>query len=145
MNTIEQLAPKIGVAPACRGLGVPRSTVYRHRRPVGPDRRHHPRRSPRSLSDRERDRVLAALRSERFVDKAPAEVYATLLDEETYLCSERTMYRVLADQGEVRERRNQLRHPSYEKPELLATQPNQVWSWDECGGFDGPRPHSGPE
>jgi putative transposase len=64
------------------------------------------------------------------VDKAPAEVYATLLDEEKYLCSERTMYRLLAEHDEVRERRDQLRHPAYTKPELLATGPNQVWSWD---------------
>jgi len=74
--------------------------------------------------------VLDALHSERFVDKAPAEVYATLLDEGTFLCSVRTMYRILAEASEVRERRNQLRHPRYEKPELLAIQPNQVWSWD---------------
>ena len=130
MNAIEQLAHKVGVAPACRGLGVPRSTVYRRRKPVSADRRQLPRRSPRMLSDGERQRVLAVLRSERFVDRAPGEVYATLLDEEIYLCSERTMYRVLADEGEVRERRNQLRHPNYKKPELLATGPNQVWSWD---------------
>lgn len=70
------------------------------------------------------------LNSERFADKAPAQVYADLLDEDTYLCSIRTMYRILADEGEVRERRNQLRHPRYVKPELLATAPNQVWSWD---------------
>jgi len=70
------------------------------------------------------------LHEERFVDQAPAEVYATLLDEERYLCSERTMYRVLADNAEVRERRSQLRHPNYKKPELLAVGPNQVWSWD---------------
>lgn len=73
---------------------------------------------------------MAVLHSERFVDKAPAQVYATLLDEGTYLCSERTMYRILAEADEVRERRNQLRHPNYKKPELLATAPNQVWSWD---------------
>ncbi len=70
------------------------------------------------------------LTSERFVDRAPAEVVATLLDEGTYLCSERTMYRILASQASVRERRNQLRHPVYAKPELVATRPNQVWSWD---------------
>jgi putative transposase len=67
---------------------------------------------------------------ERFVDKAPTEVYATLLDEGTYHCSVRTMYRILAEAGEVRERRNQARHPKYQAPELLATAPNQVWSWD---------------
>jgi transposase InsO family protein len=74
--------------------------------------------------------VLAVLDSERFVDRAPAEVVATLLDEEQYLCSERTMYRLLAGRAPVRDRRNQLRHPEYAKPELLATAPNQVWSWD---------------
>ena len=70
------------------------------------------------------------MHSDRFVDKAPAEVYATLLDEKRYLCSIRTMYRILDDAKEVRERRNQLRHPNYKKPQLLATGPNQVWSWD---------------
>jgi putative transposase len=74
--------------------------------------------------------VIDILHSERFVDKAPAQVWATLLDEQTYLCSPRTMYRILAEHGEVRERRNQLRHPNYTKPELLAEAPNQVWSWD---------------
>jgi putative transposase len=74
--------------------------------------------------------VIETLHSERFVDKAPAQVWATLLDEKTYLCSPRTMYRILAEHGEVRERRNQLRHPNYTKPELLAEAPNQVWSWD---------------
>lgn len=74
--------------------------------------------------------MLSVLHSNRFVDTAPGEVYATLLDEETYLCSERTMYRILDECDEVRERRNQLRHPNYTKPELLATAPNQVWSWD---------------
>lgn len=84
----------------------------------------------RSLSADERARVLRTLHEPRFVDKAPAEVYATLLDEGTYLCSMRTMYRILAGVSEVRERRRQLRHPAYTKPELLATGPNQVWSWD---------------
>jgi putative transposase len=74
--------------------------------------------------------VLTALNSERFVDQAPAQVVATLLDEDRYLCSERTMYRILATHGQVRERRDQLRHPSYQRPELLATAPNQLWSWD---------------
>jgi putative transposase len=78
----------------------------------------------------ERKTVLSVLHSERFSDQAPAEIYATLLDEGTYLCSMRTMYRILEAHAEVRERRNQLRHPQYRKPELLATQPNQVWSWD---------------
>lgn len=85
---------------------------------------------PRALSEQERQAVLAQLHSDRFVDQAPAEVYATLLDEGSYLCSVRTMYRILEAEQEVKERRNQLRHPRYTKPELLATAPNQVWSWD---------------
>jgi putative transposase len=91
-----------------------------------------PRRSPspRALLAAEKQQVLEILHSDRFVDQAPAEIYATLLDEGRYLCSIRTMYRILATEQEVRERRNQLRHPVYSKPELLATGPNQVWSWD---------------
>jgi putative transposase len=84
----------------------------------------------RALAASERAAVLETLNSERFADKAPAEIYATLLDEGRFLCSTRTMYRILADEGQVRERRNQLRHPNYKKPELLATRPNQLWSWD---------------
>lgn len=80
--------------------------------------------------DNERRDVLDILHDERFVDQAPREVYAALLDDGRYLCSVRTMYRILEENQEVRERRNQLRHPSYKKPELLATAPNQVWSWD---------------
>ena len=85
---------------------------------------------PRTLSSDEREAVLDILHSDRFVDKAPHEVYGTLLDEGTYHCSIRTMYRILDDKTEVKERRNQLSHPVYQKPELLATAPNQVWSWD---------------
>ena len=88
------------------------------------------RSSPRALSDEERAQVLAALNEDRFCDLAPAEVYATLLDEGRYLCSERTMYRILDDNRQVRERRTQLRHPRYVAPELMATKPNQLWSWD---------------
>jgi putative transposase len=82
------------------------------------------------LSKKEREHVVEVLSSERFVDRSPAEVFAMLLDEKKYLCSERTMYRVLAENQPVRERRNQLQHPQYAKPELMATAPNQVWSWD---------------
>ena len=74
--------------------------------------------------------MLEVLHEPRFADLAPSEVYATLLGEKRYLCSERTMYRVLAENAEVRERRNQLRHPAYTVPELLATRPNELWSWD---------------
>jgi putative transposase len=88
------------------------------------------RRSPRALGEAERAAVLEQLHTPRFVDLAPGEVYATLLDEGRYLCSERTMYRVLAAHAEVRERRAQLRHPIYAAPELLARRPNALWSWD---------------
>jgi putative transposase len=86
--------------------------------------------SPRALRPSERQAVLGVLNSERFMDQSPAEVHATLLEEQTYLCSTRTMYRVLAAAGEVRERRDQARHPAYAKPELVATAPHQIWSWD---------------
>jgi putative transposase len=84
----------------------------------------------RALSPDERQRLLDALHSERFVDQPPYEVYAALLDEGVYACSVRTMYRILRAAGEVRERRNQVTHPAYAKPELLATRPNELWSWD---------------
>jgi putative transposase len=125
----EELALQVGVEPACRALGVSRATFYRRKRPTP----GHPQPRPtpaRALNSEERERVVEVLGSERFVDRSPAEVFATLLDEEKYLCSERTMYRVLAASQPVRERRNQLQHPQYTKPELMATAPNQVWSWD---------------
>jgi putative transposase len=139
MVTLESLAQEVGVAPACRALEVGRASMYRFRRPapqcVGVARgRGEPGAvalpSPRSLTPSERDRVLEVLHSERFVDQAPPSVYATLLDEGRYLCSVRTMYRLLDDHQEVQERRNQARHPHHRKPELVATGPNQVWSWD---------------
>jgi len=130
MSTVLAVAPEIGMAPACRALGVSRATAYRHRDPR-PKTRGRPRpTSPLALSGQERAAVLGQLHSERFSDDSPAQVYATLLDEGTYLASERTMYRLLAAQGESRERRAQLRHPAYAVPELLATGPNQLWSWD---------------
>jgi putative transposase len=86
--------------------------------------------SPRALTRAEKLQVHETLNSERFQDHSPREVYATLLDEDQYLCSWRTMYRILAENHEIRERRNQLQHPPYAKPELLATRPNQLWSWD---------------
>jgi len=125
----EGLAPQVGVEPACRALGVSRATFYRRKRPT--PGHQQPRPTPaRTLSQNERARVIEVLSSERFVDRSPAEVFATLLDEKKYFCSERTMYRVLAECQPVRERRNQLQHPQYSKPELMATAPNQVWSWD---------------
>jgi len=130
MAIAQELAHDVGVKPACGGLGLPRATFYRHSSPQ-PVKVRKPRPKPyRALSDEERQAILDVLNSERFADRAPTEIYATLLDEGTYLCSFRTMYRILAQAGEVRERRDQLRHPEYTKPELLATGPNQVWSWD---------------
>jgi putative transposase len=131
MNAATQLASEVGTAPACAAVGVARATHYRHRQVVESPRPVNPRPTPpRALSADERRAVLDTLHSERFADQAPAEVYATLLDEDRYLCSIRTMYRLLHGAQEVRERRDQLRHPQYHKPELLATGPNQVWSWD---------------
>ena len=123
------LARQVGIAPACRALGVSRATFYRRRRPA--PGHQQPRTTPaRALSEGEREQVLDLLASPRFVDRSPAEVVATLLDEGRYLCSERTMYRILSAKQPVRERRNQLTHPRYAKPELVARAPNQVWSWD---------------
>ena len=128
MRAAEILGKQVGVKAACSALCVPRSTLYRRRRPAKPTpQRPSP---PLALSAEERAVVLAHLRSERFVDHAPRQVWAELLDEGTYLCSVRTMYRYLEAEGELRERRNQCRRPSYAKPELLATEPNEVWSWD---------------
>ena len=127
---VDELIPVIGTRDACRALGLPRASHYRRRRDrhLGPPR---PRPAPpRALSDHERAAVLDELHAERFLDAAPAAVYATLLDEGTYLASQRTMYRILAANAEVRERRDQLRHPIYAKPELLATGPRQLMSWD---------------
>lgn len=131
MKAIEELAPRVGTAAACRSLSVPRAALYRHRQAKQPESATKPRPKPqRALSDQERQEVLKVLHSEPFADQAPAEVYAALLDQGRYLCSIRTMYRILDEQQEVRERRNQLRHPKYHKPQLVATAPNQVWSWD---------------
>jgi putative transposase len=129
MQTVHDLGKRVGTMNACTTLSIPRASFYRWKSP--PAKREGPRLlSPRALSVGERDCVIEVLRSERFVDQAPREVYATLLDEGQHLCSPRTMYRILDQHGEVRERRDQLRHPAYTKPELLATAPNQVWSWD---------------
>lgn len=130
MAAIKEHGRVAGIAPLCQALAVPRASAYRSwryaesrsalARPV----------PPRALALEERQQVLDTLHSQRFVDHPPHQVYATLLDEGVYLCSVRTMYRVLASQGEVRERRDQARHPAYVRPELLATRPNELWSWD---------------
>jgi putative transposase len=133
MQVVEDMmAPIVPTAPLCNALGVYRATLYRRRAQArAPESKPTPRPTPaRALSPTERQQALDILHSKRFVDTSPAEVVATLADEEQYVCSERTMYRILASEDEVRERRNQLRHPNYAKPELLATGPNQVWSWD---------------
>jgi len=126
----ERLAETVGVWRACQALELPRSGLYRSRPQAKPSLVSEPMASPRALDPGEKAEVRALLNSERFADQAPREVYASLLDEGKYLCSWRTMYRILDENQEVRERRDQLHHPQYTKPELLATQPNQLWSWD---------------
>ena len=131
MTAVEAVAPGVGAASACQALGLPRASLYRMRQPQDPVASRPPRPAPpRALAPGERDVVLATLHSERFMDHAPAQVHATLLDEGTYLCSSRTMYRILDSAQEIKERRDQVRRPHYAKPELLATCPNEVWSWD---------------
>ena len=120
---------------ACQALGAPQAGYYRrHRQSPAPQRPapvpHRDRPQPRALSEAEQQAVLDTLHSDRFVDISPAEVWATLLDEGVYLGSESTFYRLLRRAGEVRERRAQATHPAKVKPELLATAPNQVWTWD---------------
>jgi putative transposase len=128
MDTVREMGPRLGIASTCAALGLPRATYYRSIRPARP---HAPRPQPKhALSPSERQEVLATLHEDRFVDLAPTEIYAQLLDEGRHLCSIRTMYRVLTENEEVRERRRQRQHVPYAKPELLATAPNQVWSWD---------------
>ena len=134
MTVTFQLAPTVGIAVACDALGVSRSAFYRQQQPPDPEKIPSPpkarRDSPRSLSPAERFAILQLLNSPRFVDLAPAQIHTALLDDGVYHCSTRTMYRLLDDAKLIRERRDQLRHPHYHKPELIATAPNQVWSWD---------------
>ena len=132
IETATGLATAIGTQPACLQLGVPRSRYYRSKRPQ-PQQAQAKQRRPRSaraLSQAERAEVRSLLNSDRFCDASPRQVYATLLDEGRYVCHWRTMYRILGQHDEVRERRNQLRRPRYKKPELLARGPNELWSWD---------------
>lgn len=131
METVLAAREESGTAPTCDALGLPRATFYRLLGEKEAPKEKTPRSSPpRALSAEERQDVLEVLRSDRFVDESPTQVFATLLDEGEHPCSIRTMYRILEEVDEVRERRDQLRHPNYKKPELLATAPNQVWSWD---------------
>lgn len=123
------LALQVGTAPACIALGVSRASFYRQLAPVHGPALARPR-PVRALTDLERQAILAHLYSDRFQNHSPAEVCATLLDEGHYHCSVRTMYRLLAQAGQTRDRRDQLAHPAYAKPELLASAPNQLWSWD---------------
>jgi putative transposase len=158
-EAVEELVPLVGVKAACSTVGLARASFYRARpadtgdaaRVVDtadiadtadaagratvpawsvPDRSRKPQAQPRALSAAERAQVLEVLHSERFVDAAPATVYATLLDEGVYLCSEATMYRLLRERGETGDRRRQATHPAKVKPELVADAPNRVWSWD---------------
>jgi putative transposase len=131
-QAIGDLASIIGTRSACTVLGRSRATYYRRHRksPAPPRPRRQPVPQPRALNSDERAEVLGTLHDERFVDQAPASIYAKLLDEGRYLCSVPTMYRLLRAEGEVRERRRQATHPAAVKPELLATVPNEVWSWD---------------
>lgn len=129
IQAVKPLGDDVGKKAACEALEVSRATFYRHLNPAKPQTpRPQP---PLALSPAERQRALEVLHSERFQDRAPLEVYATLLDEGCYLCSPRTMYRILdAQHGDVKERRRHVQRPTYGKPELLATGPNQLWSWD---------------
>ena len=132
MNFVEQLAEDVGTKAACAALDVPRATIYRRRaaRQAPCTLPRARRASKRALTQDERREVIAELDAKHHADLAVPQVYAQLLDQGRYLCSARTMYRILQEQHGVRERRDQLRHPNYKKPELLATGPNQVWSWD---------------
>lgn len=128
MEAVLGVSQSLGIAPACQALGVARASFYRWLTPIyGPPT---PRRSPRALSMEDRAQVLEVLHQENFMDQSPIEVYATLLSGGSYICSVSTMYRVLQENQEVRERRDQRRHPVYTAPQLLATRPNQLWSWD---------------
>lgn len=133
MNAAEQLGSEIGIAPACRSLGLPRSSFYREMKPApssfiaGPVPRKP---SPRALSPEEEEKVLEILNSPRFMNDSPRQVYATLLDEGEYWCSVSTMYRILSKRDMVLERRNQRTHPPVAVPRLVAIRANQVWTWD---------------
>jgi putative transposase len=131
MAAVTELASEVGASAACQALCLPRASYYRVRRKTSFPEETVSRPLPaRALRSAEQESVLACLHQERFQDRSPAAVYATLLDEGEYLCSIRSMYRLLEKRGESRERRDQLTHPPYKKQELLATASNQLWSWD---------------
>ena len=138
MAAVAELANDVGTSAACQALCMPRASYYRDGRKISTPAVSSARPSPaRALRPAERDAVLARLQEERFQDRSPAAVYATLLDEGVYHCSMRTMYRLLEEEGESGERRDQLTHPAYQKPELLATGSNQLWNWDVAEAFIG--------
>ena len=132
MEAVTDLAEKTDIKEACTALGMPRATYYRWKKAAANrlPKQKSTRIPPLKLSAEERQEVLTTLNSERFVDQSPGEIHSILLDEGVYHCSERTMYRVLSAEDQVRERRNQRRTNHYKKPELIATAPNEVWSWD---------------
>jgi len=142
MNSVHDLSKDTGKKLACKSFDVPRASFYRYF-----DRKNHTHENgmerpipPLSLSPIEKKSVLDILYSEKFQDRNPYEVYASLLDDGVYHCSISTMYRILTDeQGNVKDRRRQVKHPNYVKPELLATMPNQVWSWDITKLYSGPQ------
>ena len=138
MNAVDQLSALLGVKAACETLGVPRASYYRALSPKNSRSASQAeqaeasklrKRSPRALSDAERDHILALVNSERFADCSPREIYATLLDQGVYLCSWPTLYRLLREKGQLHRRRERVHRP-YQRPELLATAPRQLWSWD---------------
>ncbi len=132
MTLLEEVSQRYGITTACQVLAVPRSWYYRQK-VAGSQIQVKPKSRPtpqQALSEAEKAEVRTVLNSVRFADESPREVYATLLDEGRYLCHWRTMYRVLAEHEEVRERRNQRQHPQNAKPQLLASKPNELWSWD---------------
>lgn len=132
MEAVSQLSSKINdIKASCDALGVPRANFYRYiNASQKPSENNSKKQSSIALSEFERKTVLSVLNSDRFVDCSPLEIYATLLDEGQYYCSARTMYRVLSDHEQIKERRQQSKKGNYARPELLATKPNQVWSWD---------------
>lgn len=131
MSAAHTLSEDVGKKAACEALEIPRASFYRRQEAKDiPEKATDRLPPPLALSQEERQAVLDQLHSPRFIDSAPREIYASLLDEGRFMCSVRTMYRILSKEDEVRERRRIVRRSHYEKPELLATAPNQVWSWD---------------